>query len=413
MKSKRWLTVVIAAAVTLAFTMSVAGAGASTATGGDATRGVTDDSIKVGGLNQAAFYAPAADVGAEARFKVENDKGGVFGRQIDFIGSSDDGGDNAQDSAEGRALVQEDEVFAVVPVMTPALSAGDFFLQNRVPFFGWGIAAGFCGNPAGFGFSGCLTPPDPKVVAGAWGEMMKKTFDGDVKGKTAAVISEDNDSGEVGHKVIATSARAAGFKVVYSKNPVPPPPAPAPDPTPFANEILQSNDGEPPDVVFVVTSFSNVTLLQNKLLELGYDGVLTNAVGYDPRLASQFVGSSVYIQFNAFESAEAGNTNMQEIIDNIRAVDADIPLTQPLLSGYLSADIFVKALKATGKNLTAERFLQVANKMKYSYKDITSPIKYPQAHDRGGQCGTLVESDGTNYTIRVPFDCYKPVPFKG
>jgi branched-chain amino acid transport system substrate-binding protein len=406
------LTVFTAAAVALAFAISGAGASAPAA-GGGTTRGVTDDSIKVGGLVQASFFSPHADVGAEARFKVENDKGGVFGRQIDFIGSSDDGGDNAQNSAEGRSLVQEDEVFAVVPVITPALSSGDFFLQNKVPFFGWGIAAGFCDNPAGFGFSGCLTPPDPKVVAGAWGEMIKEVVGGTARGKTAAVISEDNDSGEVGHKVIASSARAAGFKVVYSKNPVPPPPAPAPDPTPFANEILSSNDGEAPDVVFVVTSFSNVTLLQNKLTELGYDGVLTNAVGYDPRIASQFTGSSVYIQFNAFESAEEGNANMQEIIDNVRAVDPDIQLTQPLLSGYLSADIFVKALKATGKNLTAERLLQTANKMRYSYKDITSPIKYPQAHGRGGQCGTLVESDGTNYSIRVPFGCYKPVPFRG
>ncbi len=400
-----------AAAVALAFAISGAGASAPAA-GGGSTRGVTDDSIKVGGLLQNAFFM-GADVGAEARFKIENDKGGVFGRQIDFIGVRDDGGDNAQDAAEGRALVQEDEVFAVVPVITPALSAGDFFLQNKTPFFGWGIAAGFCDNPAGFGFSGCLTPPDPKVAGGAWGEMIKQALGGSARGKTAAVISEDNDSGEVGHKVIAASAKAAGFRVVYSKNPVPPPPAAAPDPTPFANDILTSNRGEAPDVVFVVTSFSNVTLLQNKLLELGYDGVLTNAVGYDPRIASQFVGSSVYIQFNAYESVDEGNTNMQEIIDNIRAVDADIPLTQPLLSGYLSADIFVKALKATGKNLTAERFLATANKMKYSYKDVTSPIKYPRAHSLGGQCGTLVESDGANYTIRVPYKCYKPVKITG
>jgi hypothetical protein len=117
----------------------------------------------------------------------------------------------------------------------------------------------------------------------------------------------------------------------------------------------------------------------------------------------------VFIQFNAFESAAEGNTNMQQIIDNIHAVDPDIPLTQALLSGYLSADIFVKILKKTGKDVTAEKFLQVANKFKYSYKDVSGVAKFPKAFEHGTGCGTLVESDGTAYNIKVPYKCYKEV----
>lgn len=407
MKIRKLLTVLTATALALAFSASSVGASAPQA-GGGSTRGVTDDSITVGGLGQGAFYAPGAEIGAQARFKVENDKGGVNGREINFLGFRDDGGDNAKNIDEARKLVQEDEIFAAVPVITPALGGADFFAQSKTPFFGWGISAGFCGNPFGFGFSGCLTPPDPKTAGGAWGEMIKTAIGGSAKGKTAAVIAEDNDSGKTGAKVIGASAKAAGFKVVYQENPVPPPPAPTPDVTPYANDILASNNGNPPDAVFVVTSFSNVSVIQDKLTELGYDGILTNAVGYDPRLASQYTGSSVFIQFNAFESAPA-NTNMQQIIDNIHAVQPDVTLTQPLLSGYLSADLFVKILKKVGKDLTAEKFLQVANKFKYSYKDITATIKFPKAHDHGGQCGTLVESDGTNYTIKVPYACYKEV----
>ena len=155
---------------------------------------------------------------------------------------------------------------------------------------------------------------------------------------------------------------------------------------------------------------NNVTGLQNKLLELGYQGVLTNAVGYDPRLASQHVGSSVFIQFNAFESAQQGNTAMQQIIDEVRAVKADQLLTQPVLAGYLSADMFVQMLKKTGRNLTEERFLRAANRnFKYELKDVVGSISFPAGHERGGTCGTLVESEGTSYTIRVPFDCYKHV----
>jgi ABC-type branched-subunit amino acid transport system substrate-binding protein len=381
--------------------------------GGGTTRGITDTSIKVGGLGQAAFFQDSA-VGAQARFKRANDNNELpGGRKIDFVGFRDDNSDPNQDLSEGKKLVQEDQVFAVVPTITPALGASNFFAQNKVPFFGWGIAAGFCDNPFGFGFSGCLTPPDPKIASSAWGDLIKAFFKGDVKAKTAAVIAEDNDSGKAGVRVIAASAKAGGFKVVYAKNPVPPPPAQAPDYTPFANDILRSNNGKPPDVVFVVTSFPRVAGLQGKLTELGYTGVLTNAVGYDPRLASQYKGSTVFIQFNAYESAKQGNSAMQQIIDEIHAVKPDALLTQGVLSGYLSADIFVKAVKKAGKSLTVEKFLKAANSnFKWSLKGVMGQITYPAGHTHQAPCGTLVESDGANYTINVPFKCYREIKVK-
>ena len=222
-------------------TSSVAVAGTSARPAGQ-TRGVTDDTITVGGLGYAAFYQDSA-VGAQARFDKANNGNEIpGGRKINFLGFRDDGSDQNKNLDEGRKLVQDDQVFAVVPVSTPFLGAADFFAQNKTPFIGWGISSGFCENPFGFGFSGCLTPEDPKTAASTWGDLIKKgNFDGDTKGKTAAVIAEDNDSGAAGIKVISASAKAGGFKVVYSKNPIPPLPATVSDYTPFANEIMASN----------------------------------------------------------------------------------------------------------------------------------------------------------------------------
>jgi branched-chain amino acid transport system substrate-binding protein len=409
MKRHKLMGAIAVLALVLA-TSSVAVAGPSERTGGG-TRGVTDDTITVGGLGYAAFYQDSA-VGAQARFdKAQANNEIPGGRRINFVGFRDDGSDQSKDLDEGRKLVQEDQVFAVVPVITPFLGASDFLAQNKTPFIGWGIASGFCENPYGFGFSGCLTPEDPKTAASTWGELIKKgNFDDNAKGKTAAVIAEDNDSGASGIRTISASAKSAGFRIVYSENPVPPAPATVSDYTPFANEIMSSNSGNPPDVVFLTMAVNNVAGLTSKLQELGYQGVLTNAVGYDPRLASQYVGSSVYIQFNAFESAQQGNTAMQQIINEVRAVNPDQMLTQPLLMGYLSADMFVQMLKKTGRNLTQERFVRAANRnFKYDAKDLSGSITFPAGHTRGGTCGTLVESDGANYTIRVPFDCYKRV----
>jgi ABC-type branched-subunit amino acid transport system substrate-binding protein len=408
---KRFKLAGVVAVLALALATTSVAVAESSAPANRPTRGVTNDTITVGGLGFAGFYADSA-VGAQARFdRASNSNELPGGRKINFLGFRDDGSDQSKNLDEGRKLVQEDQVFAVVPVITPFLGASDFFAQNKTPFIGWGISSGFCENPFGFGFSGCLTPEAPKSAASTWGEMIKAgPFDGNSKGKTAAVISEDNDSGRAGVKVITASAKAGGLKVVYNKNSVPPAPATVSDYTPFANEILTSNNGGPPDVVFVVTAVSNVTGIQNKLLELGYQGVLTNAVGYDPRLASGFRGSSVFIQFNAFESAQQGNAAMQRIIDEIRAVKPDQMLTQPVLAGYLSADMFIQMLKKTGKNLTETRFARAANKnFKYEPKEIAGPITFPAGHATGGTCGTLVESDGTNYTIRVPFKCYKRV----
>ena len=118
---RKVLTTLVATAAALGLAVSTAGA--STPQAGADPPAVSPTPINVGGIGQAAFYAPGVEVGAEARFKVENDKGGVNGREINFLGFRDDGGDNAQNIDEARKLVQEDGIFAAVPVITPR-SAG-------------------------------------------------------------------------------------------------------------------------------------------------------------------------------------------------------------------------------------------------------------------------------------------------
>src|SRR6266498_5956963 len=261
----------VGATVVLALVLAMSSMSAASSSGRPdrPTRGVTDTTITVGGLGYAGFYQDSA-VGAQARFNKANNNNEIpGGRRINFLGFRDDGSDQNKNLDEGRKLVQDDQVFAVVPVVTPFLGASDFFAQNKTPFIGWGIASGFCENPFGFGFSGCLTPEDPKTAASTWGDLIKKgNFNNNAKGKTAAVIAEDNDSGKAGVKVITASAKAGGFKVVYNKNPIPPAPATVSDFTPFANEIMTSNNGRPADVVFLTLAVNNVTGLSNKLLEL-------------------------------------------------------------------------------------------------------------------------------------------------
>ena len=70
-----------------------------------------------------------------------------------------------------------------------------------------------------------------KIASNTWGGLIDQYFQDQgepqgAKGKTAAVISEDNDSGRSGVKVvIVATAEAVGMEVVYDEASLPPPDA--------------------------------------------------------------------------------------------------------------------------------------------------------------------------------------------
>nr|MDT0666146.1 ABC transporter substrate-binding protein [Micromonospora sp. DSM 115978] len=104
-----------------------------------------------------------ADVGADVRFQRANDDGGVNGRQINFIGVEDDGQDPARNVQLAQSLVEQDQVFAIAPLISAFPNYLDILCEGVVPFFGWGTNTGYCGNAIGFGFTGCSTPSEETV----------------------------------------------------------------------------------------------------------------------------------------------------------------------------------------------------------------------------------------------------------
>ena len=410
MRRRRWIAITTAVAVASA--LAVVGAvssGAGARVG--QVRGVTDTTINVAGLTQASqFTAQELKIGSTAAF------GGVTvgGRRINYVESADDKGDPTTDLSEAQRLVQQDQVFAVVPALTPVMDqAAAFFNQQHVPFFGWGIDHGFCNNPYAFGFTGCIVPPETIPTTGTtWGALIASYFKGHgspggATGKTAAVIAEDNDTGRTGAIVIGAQARKAGFKVVFQKNDLPT--TPPGDYSPYVNELMTSNSGKQPDVVFVTTSVQNTLQLPGKLVQAGFRGILTNAVLYDPRAVSLMKGNSVFTQFDVPE--DTNNAAMQQIVTKIKAAGAT-QITQPMLSAYFSADAFVAVLKKVGKNLTPESMAKAMASFTYQIPGVVGPTKYPASKTQGAPCGTLVFSDGTNWSVQVPYACYQNFNYK-
>ena len=375
---------------------------AERAGGGPDPRGVTDTTIRVGGLGDTNLYGDAA-VGARARFERANRDGELpGGRTIEFIRFADDASDAALDETEVRTLVENDQVFAIVPVVTPAFEANRLLDREQVPVIGWGIAPGFCGNDYAFGFNGCLFPPDDGA-SNVWGELIEEYFEGGPGMTSAAVVADDDQAGRRNQQAVTAAAEDVGIDVVYAEQSVPA--AGVPDATPVATEIMTANDGGPPDVVFLTGAFPNVIAVSGSLRTLGYQGVLTNAIGYDPRLVSVQAGATALVPFAPFETAPE-NATMQRLIDDVRAVQPDAALTPQLAAGYFSADLFVQVARKTGKRLTPERFLDAANDdFEWRLKGTAGPTAFPEAHDVPSPCGSLVLSDGTAFSVAVPYRC--------
>jgi ABC-type branched-subunit amino acid transport system substrate-binding protein len=372
-----------------------------------ATRGVTATSIKVGGLGYSFLYG-GADIGARARFQRANDAGGVNGRTIDYTGFTDDGGDPTAGTTAATKLVEQGQVFAVVPAVTPDFAASSYLVHQKVPYFGWALSSDFCGTAYGFGFSGCLLPEGD--TSNAWGVLVSKVFGAQSASRTAAIVTENSPIGQYELTSLTAGITSAKMKVVYGKTSLGLPSTL--DFTAVAKEVLASNGGKSPDTVFVVGNVSNVLGMQNALRAAGFLGLFTNQIEYGPNLVAPAVGALVMSDTAPTESAPT-NPAMAQLVTDVQKLAPDVPIDQSVIAGYWSADLFLAALQKAGKRLTTSSFMKAANsKFTYEVPNTVGPTTFPAAHSVPTPCGSLVTSNGTAYSVKVPYSCGRVISVK-
>ncbi|WP_158088616.1 ABC transporter substrate-binding protein [Thermoactinospora rubra] len=387
-------------------------------TAGAAGAGVTATGVKVGGVltktSATGYSTKDAEIGARARFERANAAGGVHGRRIEFVGAEDDTQDAAKGDAAAKKLVQKDGVFALVPVHAPNFGGAAFLEQQGVPWFGWATGPQWCGTKTGFGYNGCLAPKPGAGSQTWWGRQMADLLGG-AQGKTVWVQTSDSSGSKYGGKTISQSFEAAGFTVV-GVNSALPAAAPPPDWLPYVNKIMTSNQGKAPDVVVSVIAGTKFNAgLYAALKKAGYKGVLTDATSYDanilkdPAQAQAFEGVIAAPMFEPFESSAPEIRQMRE---DVEAVVPGTRLTQHLAIGYWSADIFLKVLEQTGKDLTRQKFLDTANSG-FTYESAGfGRIQYPKDHDEPNGCGALVRIQGGAFQVARNMKCFDNVPLK-
>ncbi|MEV7506771.1 ABC transporter substrate-binding protein [Streptomyces sp. NPDC091201] len=381
------------------------------------SRGVSADSIKVGGIvsmtSAGGYSKKDTDLGARARYLRANAEGGVHGRRIDYLGAEDDGQDPAKNLAAARKLVQQDKVFAVSPMSSVTFSGADFLEQEKVPTFGWGTLPSFCGPRHIYGFNGCLVPSPGGTLNQTWPEGIAQVLGG-ASGRSVAIIANDSDAGKFGIRTFQQGFASAGFRVAYAKASVPATAVPS-DWSAYVKEILAADGGKAPDAVISVMQTPGNIGLFTALKRSGYQGLLSDPTDYDPGLLAKDAtrqaldGVYVLLQFQPFESADP---KMAQFKADIKAASGgqDVPLNMHMLTGYMSADLFLSIAHEAGKDLTVESFQAAAQ----GFSDTGTLVgdrALPKGQKDSFGCGALVRLSNGAYEVAVPFACHEPIPF--
>jgi branched-chain amino acid transport system substrate-binding protein len=371
-------------------------------------RGFDGTTITVAAMGLKASLG-GAEWGARGRIKRFDDTNEIPGIKINFAEFADDKGDPAVSLSEGRRLVTSDNVFALVGDVSDTNPAA-YFIQQKVPYLGAALDKSFCSTTPstaiwGFSNTGCQTPQNPAQVS----DIGKPLFDYTTKklGKakpTVAIFSNDSESGKAAAKYEVPSYEGAGFDVVSSniylaQDPIS-------DYTPYVQQLLKSDGGKAPDAMVCLLTTDCIAIWA-QLKASGYPGVYEHFL-YSDLLTKPMQGTVVETQTVPFE---ADTPQLKQMTTDIKAVKSDAQIEAGAEVGYLSADMFITALKklvAKGKDyVTPENLQKVLSTMTWTAEGLGGPITYPASTvNPTPSCNALLEDkDGASWTTVYPYTC--------
>jgi branched-chain amino acid transport system substrate-binding protein len=378
--------------------------------------GVTDSEIRVGSLisvnNPLGLPYEDALVGARAYFDKINDDGGIYDRDIVIAAERDDmTGANLQ---EARALVEEDQVFAALPVVVLFFTGGNYLAEQGTPTFGWNINDEWSAGPNLFGEKGsyiCITCPNgivsfimqeigaQRAAAFAYGDAPQSTDCAD--GIEAGI---DKYGGEL---VLTDTSLTFGFADTSAA-------------------VAAVRDANVDFIAACMDLQGNSTLVRDiRAAGIDIQGVWAPQ-GYDPGSIAE-LGNQLddfYFQ-SAFWPFEVENPpdGMQEYLDAMEERNQEP--NEFSLTGWVNAQLFVEGLKAAGEDFTQESVVDAINEMDepFTAGGIMNPTiiwadtdDYPEgAHGpalNGTACNAFVKAENGEFVPQFgepgsPFVCFE------
>jgi branched-chain amino acid transport system substrate-binding protein len=388
------------------------GAGSADEAGGG-TPGVSDDTIRVGGVgsvtNPIGVKAGDALKGADAYFDLVNEDGGVDGREIDLVAQEDDSA-ASRNASLVRSLVQQQDVFAVVPVATLAFSGARFLADEGVPTFGWNINTEWEGPENLFGEKGsylcfdCGSPFLPFLARQAG--LSNAGIIAYTAAQSAACAAGQQKSYE-------RFGQEAGVQLVFQDTSL----GFGFTPGTLDGDIQAMRDK---NVQFLGTCIDGAGSgrLGEAIQRANLDIVQYLPNGYDPDIVEQFgeVLEGSYVSSFTFPfEAEDPPEGMRQYKQAMEDTGTDV--NELSLAGWISADQFVAGLRAvadSGDELTRRTLIDAVNAMEdYDAGGILSGTDWRIAHDQLDQevCAAYLKIEGGTFVPTIgepgkPFVCF-------
>ena len=298
----------------------------------------------------------------------------------------------------------QDHVFAVVPVLTEAWVGESVLAKAGIPYFGWGVTPTWWESSNGFSPTDAV-PPTPSTSP-TWANqnaIICKGIPGGCKGKTVALMADNQQASIVSMQADAAQFKAAGAKVVAQISSIPDPPAVVTDYSPFTQQVLTSNAGGPPDIVEQILPASQSVGVNAQLNASGFKGTDINFTLYDPTAITVAASSDVALNFAPWQQTSAAVKLMTK---RVLATDPTEALSQSVEIGYISAELFIAGIEKAGPSVTSKSLIKTLNSgFTFGIPGLIGNQTFPAAHAENLNCFSVVHSNGVKYSVALPLTC--------
>jgi hypothetical protein len=285
-----------------------------------------------------------------------------------------------------RALVEEDKVFAVMPVATINFSGARYLTKVGVPAFGYHISNDWQNAPNLFGETGSYTCFDCPWPIDAW----------------VAKQLGAKRVGVIGYSVQIAQDCVRWRKGAYNRFGVK---------TPYVNDVLAFGFTESSfaadvqkiknahlDMLTTCMDSNGSLLIKQAMAKAGINIPVQWGEGYNQafldRYGKDLDGLYLSLSEQPFEDPlpSVGLQLFRQWMTNTGHADTINKISE---AGWEDADLFVAGLQKIGRNVTRQRLIDAINKFKsWSAHGINSGVDWTKAHNRntgGLSCQSFVK----------------------
>jgi branched-chain amino acid transport system substrate-binding protein len=347
-----------------------------------AEEGVSKDEIKIGGIvdlsGPIAFMGKGVSDGAKLYFKYLNDKGGIYGRKINYI-LEDDGYQSPAAVQAAKKLVVGDKVFCIFMVLGSAQCNAMYpFLESKgVPL----ITPGTQNRDMGVPPRKYLFLADPHYTLQGKLAVEYIVEDMRIKKPKIAVLYQDDAPGHDWRNGVSIGAKHYGLDLLdlpYKRGTVD-----------FSAQIARcKNEGI--THILMWTLIREPAILMKEAQRLQYKATYFTSTASNDKKCIDLAGDAVdysngfYALSMVYDVYTQNTPRIKEYKQNIAKYNLCRIDNFYNLYGYQAAVTLTEGIRRAGKNLTREGLIKALESFKAFDNGILSPITWGPNRRAGG-----------------------------